>query len=327
MFLEIYETALELFCYNGLAQSGIHKREREPIKEIIGKGELLYLWHPETKDTFSGYGLTLEPDRKNQLVGILMIDRPSQAEPKWLEAVLETYGECLLVPMTATGERGLICQMEIEEDSLPHLRRFPSEISEAIQNALEALLEEPPAPKLRLRWDEETQLWHSEFAGINELPPDIREVFEKMGYGCLAAETNVGIVHVCHASDADIEGFVDKPVRYQWQLIKMPTAPLIRLDITILDRPENPFKFESFLNVAAADQAQVLADLANQDKLYLAMYGDDLKYRYTKVIDHGKQQWQQLDEIAIKAMLHWLEIPKKGRDFDQAKTQFMLRNP
>jgi hypothetical protein len=169
--------------------------------------------------------------------------------------------------MTAAGERGLACQMRIEDGSIPHLRRFPSKMSEAIQPALEPLLEEQPAPVLNLRWDEETRLWHSELATSNELSPELRELFENSGYGCLAAETNSGIVHVCHAPDWDIEGFVDKPVRYQWQLIKMPTAPLIRLDVVIADRPENPFKFESFLNVAKEDQSQVLADLGDQGRL------------------------------------------------------------
>jgi hypothetical protein len=64
----------------------------------------------------------------------------------------------------------------------------------------------------------------------------------------------------------------------------MPTAPLIRLNVVIFDRPENPFEFESFLNVAEEDQAHVLDELANQDELYLSFYGDDLKYRFTKTV-------------------------------------------
>jgi hypothetical protein len=34
-----------------------------------------------------------------------------------------------------------------------------------------------------------------------ELPEEIRQVFEGFGYGCLAAETNIGVVHICHAAD------------------------------------------------------------------------------------------------------------------------------
>jgi hypothetical protein len=157
------------------------------------------------------------------------------------------------------------------------------------------------------------------------LPEEIRRVFEDFGYGCLAAETNIGVVHVCHAADGDIEGFANKPVSYQWQLVKMPTAPLIRLQVTILDHPSNPYRFESFLNVADEDQARVLAQLAGQDRLYLALYGDDLSHRFTKIINHDRQQWQYLDELVAEALEHWQQIPREQRDFDRAKAEFMGR--
>ena len=96
--------------------------EREPNKVFVGWGELFYLWHPETEDTFSGYGLTIEQPRKDRLVGLLMVDRPNPANPDWLQSVEDVYGECQLVPMTFTGERGLACNMQIENDSVVYLR-------------------------------------------------------------------------------------------------------------------------------------------------------------------------------------------------------------
>jgi hypothetical protein len=133
------------------------------------------------------------------------------------------------------------------------------------------------------------------------------------------------VVHVCHAADSDIEGFANKPVSYQWQLVKMPTAPLIRLELTILDRPGNPYRFESFLNVAEENQARILAQLAGQDRLYLAFYDDDLSHRFTKIVDHDRQQWQYLDELVDEALEHWQQIPPDQRDFDRAKADFMRR--
>jgi hypothetical protein len=297
--------------------------ERELQHETIGRGELFILSHPGTTNTFSGYGLTTEPGRKDLLVGLLMVDRPHPADPVWLQSVTKTFGECELLPMTATGERGLLCRMQIEADSTNHIRRFPSGMGVVLREALEELSEEPPAPVLRMRWDEGTRTWLSEFAASNELPPKIREVFERTGYGCLAAEADIGIVHVCHASDQDIDGFRDKPIHYQWQLIKMPTAPLIRLDVVLLDNPTNPFKFESFLNIDAKDQAAVLTRLANQDRLFLAFYGTDLSYRYTKVINHDEQQWQYLDELIQEAERYLYSLESGGRDFDLAKAEFM----
>ena len=105
----------------------------------------------------------------------------------------------------------------------------------------------------------------------------------------------------------------------------MSTAPLIRLELTILDRLDEPFRFESFLNVAADDQARVLAQLANQDRLYLAFYGDGLDYRFTKIVKHDRQQWQYLDELVAEAINHWDGIPPEQQDFDRAKAEFMRR--
>jgi hypothetical protein len=77
--------------------------ERAPRKETIGRGELFFLSHPGTEETFSGYGLTMQPGTDELLVGLLMIDRPRPADPKWLAEVEATFGECELVAMTPVG--------------------------------------------------------------------------------------------------------------------------------------------------------------------------------------------------------------------------------
>jgi hypothetical protein len=66
---------------------------------------------------------------------------------------------------------------------------------------LRSLFKDPPKPIFTLRWDDESRTWCSAFAPLAELPGGIREVFERTGYGCLAAETNIGVIHVCHAAD------------------------------------------------------------------------------------------------------------------------------
>lgn len=300
-------------------------REREPNTETIKRGDLLYLWHPETKDTFSGYGLTIEQNQKEHLVGVLMVDRPKPVDQAWLDGVEATYGSYQLTAMTTAGERGIVCQMKIAPESREHLRRIPSDMTAGIQQALQPLLEDLPNPVFTMRWDEEKQAWLSEYPLKNTLPSEIRAVFENSGYGCLAAESKVGIVHICHASDADIAGFWNKSILTQWQLIKMPTAPLIRLELLILDKKENPFKFESFLNLADEEQAEILAKLASQEHLYLAFYGDNLTHRYTLTLPHEKHQWQQLDELVRAAERHLHRIAPEQYDFDRAKAEFMQR--
>jgi len=272
---------------------------------------------------FSGYGVKLHPGRPDLLAGLLVVDMPRPADPLWLQAVANTYGECNLLPMTADGKRGLACRMEIDPESLPYLERFPIPLSDQLEQALQPFLTEPPVPQLRLRWDPDTQLWQSHFIQPNELLPELRILFEAQGYGCLAVASDRSVQHICHAPDRDIEGFRGKPVLARWQLVEMPTAPLVRLEATILDDLVNPYHFESFLNVNDPQQLGILTELAGQEALHLAFYGDDLAYRYTKSVPQSEQQWQQLDEILERALAYWEQLPEEVRDFDQAKAVFM----
>ena len=162
-----------------------------------------------------------------------------------------------------------------------------------------------------------------EYVQANELSPPFRELLTYSGYGCLAVESDNGIVHICHASDRDIASFSRAPVRYQWQLIMMPNAPLIRLLFVVVDNPTNPYQFESFLNVAEPDQARVLADLVEQEQFSLAFYGDDLSYRYSKVIAHEQINRQQLATAIAHARLYWDQLEPEQQNFDQAKAAFM----
>lgn len=299
--------------------------EKEPRSEIIKPGELFFLSHPGSEYIFSGYGLTLQPDKKEYIAGLLIIDRPKPAGPKWLKKVEDTFGECNLAPMVTTGERGIFCRMQIEPGSKRFLCRYSSIDTSGLKTALVPLISQIPKPFFSMGWNEDLGVWQSEIVPPNELPAEIKELFEKTGYGCLALESDIGIVHVCHASDVDIEGFADKPVTSCWQLIKMPTAPLIRLEVNIFDQPENPYRFESFLNIAEQNQENVLAELANQDRLFLAFYGEDLGYRYTKAIPHDKQNWQQIDEMTMEAINYLAKIPPNQQDFDEAKAEFIRK--
>ena len=69
---------------------------------------LHYLWHPGTRDRFSGYGLIIAPWR---LVGMIMVDRPTVADLTWLEEIERTFGRYQLAAMTQTGERGMLCRL------------------------------------------------------------------------------------------------------------------------------------------------------------------------------------------------------------------------
>ena len=98
--------------------------EREQGKELIVRGEVFSLYHSEKEELFSGCGLMVEEGSRGHLVGILMVDRPRPVDPEWLKRVERNFGGYQLVPTTATGERGIVCKMQIEREGLMHLRQF-----------------------------------------------------------------------------------------------------------------------------------------------------------------------------------------------------------
>ena len=125
-------------------------------------GALFFLLHPgETQ--FSGYGLSVEAGRVKRLVGLLLVDRPQRASRRWLAKVERTYGDYALHPMTKTGERGMVCQMWIADNSLKHVGPLAGTHTRTLQAALFPLLLARPNPLLRVAWDGQARLWRSEF--------------------------------------------------------------------------------------------------------------------------------------------------------------------
>jgi len=119
-----------------------------------------YLWHPNTKDVFSGYGLGTGTD---YIVGILMVDRPRKAPVEYLNNIRETFGECELYPMTANSSQGILCQMSIEEDSRQYIKEFEYSINRTIRERFAPLLENKPKPHFLMQYSHKLGLWVSEF--------------------------------------------------------------------------------------------------------------------------------------------------------------------
>jgi hypothetical protein len=103
----------------------------------------------------------VEEGSKRNLVGVLMVDRPRPVDREWLKQVERNFGEYQLVPMTSTGERGIVCQMEIEAGSQVYLSQLSTKKAEALKEALEPLLDNRPQPKFILSWNDDRRIWQS----------------------------------------------------------------------------------------------------------------------------------------------------------------------
>ena len=128
----------------------------------VKKGRLFFLLHPGDVQ-FSGYGLTAEQGNNQRLVGLLMVDRPHPVSQGWLDEIEQRYGGYELHAMTQTGERGIVCQMWIGEDSLAYVQPLSGPFTRQLQEALLPLLMAPPKPQLKVWWDGNIRLWRSAF--------------------------------------------------------------------------------------------------------------------------------------------------------------------
>lgn len=59
------------------------------------------------------------------------------------------------------GERGIVCQMHIVQESSLHLKKVGHPLTRAIRTALLPLLDHLPAVTLALQWDEASKAWVS----------------------------------------------------------------------------------------------------------------------------------------------------------------------
>jgi hypothetical protein len=183
------------------------------------------------------------------LPGLLIVDRPRPADLKWLRRVESIFGEYQLVPMTATGERGIVCRMQIEPESLPHLRQCSSE--KGLRSGLpwHLYLRSRPIQHLSCTG---TRKGGSGRARSPPRPNSPARFASSESFGCR-----------CLAAETDIEGRRGKPVRYRPQLIQMPAAPQIRLAMVNVDDPAHWARVSP--ECSHQDQAALHAGLASQD--------------------------------------------------------------
>ena len=187
---------------------------------------ILFLWHPGTTDIFSGYGLVLAP---SHLVGLLMVDRPDPVDPSWLAMIERAFGSYQLTAMTTGGERGMVCQMRIAEESTQHLRVLPHPDIGALRDALRPLLDDLPAVTLHLAWSADHECWISHI-----LEPRVPLFSLGMVVG------TQGAVDALEEAGQSPQEFLNRHVRGDWG------------DVPEADKHENDFSLQHGFRILSA---------------------------------------------------------------------------
>ena len=155
------------------------------------------------------------------------------------------------------------------------------------------------------------------------LPPDVAEFLRTKEFACLThPTTDHGTVFLIKAPGREIEsvrGTVAIELRHE--LYRHPAAPVIRIVTVIHDQPDSALALETFINVQDQEQRSDYAALANQDRVHLLFYDEQLQHRLTKAV--GSLGRGTILRVLSQADVLRAAIPRERYDFDRAKAEVL----
>src|SRR5215211_6798380 len=160
----------------------------------------------------------------------------------------------------------------------------------------------------------------------NQLPPELADFLRDQHYACLTQATDQGTVLVLKAPRREIESLRGTvPIQLRHELHQHPSAPVIRMVVTIYDQPARPLAFDTFINVADHQQRDDFAALSSQQELRLLFFDEQLRHQLSKRV-------ALRDQVKLRGMLVIAQdlrhaIAENAYDFDAAKAAVMERNP
>jgi hypothetical protein len=154
------------------------------------------------------------------------------------------------------------------------------------------------------------------------LPAELAEFLRDTEIACLMQGTDQGTAFVIKLPAREIDsarGTV--PVYLRHELYAHPAAPVIRTILVIYDQPAAPLAFDSFTNINNEEERSNFAALAQQDRLILLFYDEQLAHRLTKVVPQSDPE--QSAVILTYAERVLATIPQEQFDFNRAKQAVM----
>lgn len=129
------------------------------------------------------------------------------------------------------------------------------------------------------------------------------------------------------APDEDVAGFRGRvSVQTRWELGRLACGSVLRLHLTILDRPDNPYRFETFLNVADLEQLACVLKLLTQEILPMHFFDSRTEYVFSKKNKNPRQLRWELMELVAWAVQDQKDLGAAW-DFDRAKALFQAQHP
>jgi hypothetical protein len=150
------------------------------------------------------------------------------------------------------------------------------------------------------------------------LPTELVAYLRYQDYAAVTQASDQGTVLIVKATSQDIASARGPvPIQLRHELYAFPTAPVIRMVISIYDQPARPLRLETFINVEDAQQRADYAGLSEQDYLLMLFYDETHIHRLTKQIDVLDRP--RIADILLQADHLFQAIPERQFNFEVAK--------
>ena len=140
-------------------------------------------------------------------------------------------------------------------------------------------------------------------APMNELMCGyLREYFINNGYGTVPEWTNTGCTFFCYMDNKTCRDVKGKVHNVKLEYYEIDDYPLIRFNIVIYDRLDQPLEFDAFLNIGDESCRYILDALMIQEWIIFHWYGEDFKYKGSTGV-----HWREENRKCVK------DIWRKGK--------------
>lgn len=152
------------------------------------------------------------------------------------------------------------------------------------------------------------------------LPLSYRTVLGEHDVMCAIAHVGAEAAIIAKLPGADIEGFRDVLVMYQYAVGLYPEGAVLALGLTFMDSAE-PFSMETFMNVAIQEDVALARMLTHQRYLTVHLFDEKIEYRYSKRLRHRIAQRFELVGLITTAVEHVAGLAEI--DWAAARARFM----
>lgn len=138
------------------------------------------------------------------------------------------------------------------------------------------------------------------------MTPAVKQTLNSAEEVCFAADIGGRAALVIKASESNVNHWrgAGRPIAYRYATGYYPTGAVISLAVTVFADDGRAVTAVTMLNVNSKHDFPLLLKFACQDRLYLHLFGDQARFKFSKWVRHGRQHSKRLTALIRGARSH-----------------------